>query len=154
MSNNSGWSARQCGRPNGPILLSTRTVVSGMLGGVTVRGVETVTLADIAVGDVVLFGSVGARRDVRAMRIDSVEEQPNLNDSWALRGPMIDLPVVGSYSFDGAPRSENHTVGSRTVTRLVPQEQVTAFLDGVAEQWGDDLHSVTSLPVTINSRRD
>jgi hypothetical protein len=110
-----------------------------MLSVVTVRGVETILLADVAVGDVVLFGSVGGQRGRRAMRIDSVDEQRDINDSWALKGPTIDLPVAGDYSFDGVPQSENYTVGGATVTRLVPEWQVTAFLDGVAEQWGDDL---------------
>lgn len=101
-----------------------------------VRGVETVSLSDISVGDIVLLGSVG-RRDVQAIKVDSVEEQRDRNASWLLTGPMIGLPRVGKYSFEGAESSGIYTTGA--VTRLVPSEHVDAYLCHLQEQWGDRL---------------
>lgn len=107
------------------------------------RGVETIPLRELGIGDVVLFDQPMPERGHQAMRVESQTDQPGTPTasvgSVTLYGPIIDLPPVGSYSFEGAIRSEITRVGTTFVTRLVPPDRVAEYMERLRSSWGDSL---------------
>jgi hypothetical protein len=107
------------------------------------RGVETIPLRELGIGDVVLFDQPLPKRGHQVMRVQSQTVQPGTPQvsvgSVVLYGPTIDLPPVGSPSFEGAVPTEITRVGTTSVTRLVPSDLVTGYMNRLRSAWGDGL---------------
>lgn len=77
------------------------------------------------------------------MRVESQTVQPGTSEARVgtvtLYGPVIDLPAVGSCSFEGARLSEITMVGPTFVTRLVPSDLVAGYMERLLSSWGDSL---------------